>query len=218
MENKNHKILGLFTGKIQELSNGQMSGTENSQVPEINILKTHIQGDEVFLQKHHGGDMRVIHHYSQKNYDHLKSKFPEIADRFIPGSFGENLLTQELDETKLCVGDLFKLGEVELQLTVIRRPCATMNIHYADSRVLKEILSSGKSGWFYTVLKEGIVKNCDELIFIERPYPELKLTKLFDQGYKAPRFSDIEFLRACYRTGLMDKGWKPKIEKTLGLV
>jgi MOSC domain-containing protein YiiM len=218
MEQIKFKVLGLFTGNIQELSNKQMSAIHKTPVPEINVLKDRIEGDEIFLQKHHGGEMRVLHHYSQKNYDHLKERFPDIADRFIPGSLGENLLTQELDETQLCVGDLFKLGEVELELTVIRRPCATINTHYGDSRVLKEILESGKPGWFYRIIKEGKIRESDDLVFLERPNPELKLNRLFDQGYqKGPKFSDIEFLRACYKTGLMDKGWKPKIEKALGL-
>ncbi len=219
MKLKRFKVLGLFTGKIQELSNKQMSAIHKTQVPSIEVKESHLIGDEIFLQKHHGGDMRVLHHYSQKNYDHLKSVFPDIADRFVPGSLGENLLTEELDESQLCVGDLFELGEVVLELTVIRRPCATINTHYDDPRVLKEILASGKSGWFYRILKEGLIKEDDELVFIDRPNPELKLDLLFKQGYqKGPKFSDIEFLRACYRTGLMDKGWKPKIEKALGLV
>jgi MOSC domain-containing protein YiiM len=83
--------------------------------------------------------------------------------------------------------------------------------------VLKEVINSGHVGWFYKVLEEGTVNIDDELELIEKPHPDLSISKLFDQGYKAPKFSDTEFLRACYQTGLMDKGWKPKLEPFSGL-
>jgi hypothetical protein len=43
-------------------------------------------------------------------------------------------------------------------------------------------------------------------------HDEVANKKHHDQGYGTKRFSDIEFLKQCMDTGLMDKGWKPKIE------
>lgn len=216
MTKEKYLVKGLFTGKEQTLPNGQKSAIKKSLVDRLTIKKGNLPEDTVVDQKHHGGDMRVIHHYSKINYDHFKNTFPEIADRFIPGSFGENLYTDELTEKDLFIGDIYSLGSAKIQLTVARRPCATINQSYEDKRVLKEVMTKGHVGWFYRVLEEGEVKLGDYLELIERPFPNLKVLDLYWQGYGAgPKFSDLELLRNCLDTGLMDKGWKPKLEKAL---
>lgn len=207
-----YKVLGLFIGKVKTLSNGVESAIHKSSQEKLTLKKDGIIGDNVADKKYHGGEMRVVHHYSQQNYNHLKATFPDIADRFVPGSFGENLLTEELTESELNIGDIYSLGTAKVQLTVCRRPCATLNYGYEDDRVLKEIISSGHTGWFYRILEEGVVKIGDKLEFIERPFENLPILKLHKQGYGTERFYDREYLKRCLDTGLMDKGWKPKLE------
>jgi len=80
---------------------------------------------------------------------------------------------------------------------------------------LKEIIRSGRTGWFYRVLEEGVVQEGDYLSLLESPFPDLPVSKLHDQGYGLEKFSDLDFLRRCYDTGLMDKGWKPKLQDVL---
>lgn len=210
---KSYKILGVFTGQIKPLPNGSESSIVKHPVEKLIIKKHGILSDEVADTKHHGGDMRVVHHYSIENYNVLKRKFPEIADRFVPGSFGENILTEELTESELNIGDIYRLGTARVQLTISRRPCATLNHAYRDNRILKEVMETGRTGWFYRTLDEGEVKTGDYLEFLERPFPDMSVSKLHNQGYGKDRFSDIEFLKKCLATGLMDKGWKPKIEQ-----
>jgi len=210
-------VKGLFLGKAKTLSNGIESGIHKDSQEKIEVKKTHLPNDAVLDTKHHGGDMRVIHHYTEVNYGHLKQIFPNIADKFKPGTIGENLYTEELTEADLCVGDIFTLGEIKIQLTTTRMPCATINHGYEDNRVLKEVLNSNHFGWFYRVLEEGSVKLGDELELIERPYPHLTLLKLNTLGYTAPRFSDKKLMQEYFDTGLMCKGWKPRIEKALGV-
>lgn len=210
-----YKILGVFTGRIKPLPNGEVSAIVKLPVEKLIIRKHGIYQDEVGDTKHHGGDMRVVHHYSFKNYNVLKEKFPEIAERFVPGSFGENIITEELTESELNIGDIYLLGTAKIQLTVSRRPCATLNHAYQDNRILKEVMESGRTGWFYQVLEEGEVKVGDFLRFLERPFPDMPVSRLYRQGYGRDRFTDFEFLKRCLNTGLMDKGWKPKIEMAL---
>ena len=70
-----YKVLGLFTGKAQTLPNGQVSAIKKNLVQELKIETHKLPQDEVVDQKYHGGDMRVIHHYSEVNYTHLKKTF-----------------------------------------------------------------------------------------------------------------------------------------------
>lgn len=207
-----YQILGTFTGKVAKMYNDVESSIIKHPVDVLRIRTHGIETDEVANTKYHGGDMRVVHHYSQKNYNILKQTFPDIAERFIPGSFGENIVTQDLSEEELNIGDIYQLGTAKVQLTVSRRPCATINYSYQDNRILKEVMQTGHTGWFYRVLEEGEVRVGDYLEFLERPFPNMPVSKLYSQGYGKNLFSDHEFLKQCLATGLMDKGWKPKLE------
>jgi MOSC domain-containing protein YiiM len=210
-----YKILGVFTGQIEKLSNNVESAITKRPVEVLKLRVHSIDNDEVANKKYHGGDMRVLHHYSQKNYNHLKQTFPEISNRFVPGSFGENIITEELTESELNIGDIYSIGTAKVQLTVCRKPCATINYAYQDNRILKDVINTGRCGWFYRVLEEGEVRVGDYLEFLERPFPNLSLAKLHDQGYGNNRFSDIKFLKACLNTGVMDKNWKAQLEEVL---
>lgn len=212
----NHKILGLFVATPTELPSTAYSSILKKAVDELRIGIHGIEGDEVANKKHHGGDHRVVHHYSLQNYDHLKNKFPELAGKFIGGSFGENILTKELTENDFNVGDIFQLGTARIQVTVSRRPCAMLNHAYEDDRILREIISSGKTGWFYRVLEAGVVHVGDELSLLDSPFPGLKISSLHEQGYGDPPFSDREFIKRCLETGLMDRSWRHVIEQNLG--
>lgn len=209
------KILGVYTGKISKLPNDFVSAITKESRDVIKVSKDWIEGNEINNLVHHGGDMRVIHHYSMANYNYLKRKFPNIGERFLPGSYGENIVTEELTERDLNIGDIYQLGTAKVQLTVSRRPCVTINHAYSDNRVQREIVQSGRAGWYYRVLEEGEIRPGDYLEFLERPFPDLPLYKLHIQGYGEDRFADKEYLKRCLDTGLMDKGWKPKIEAAL---
>jgi MOSC domain-containing protein YiiM len=210
-----YKILGTFTSTPTLLRNKLETAIVKTPVEKLTIFRHEIRGDQVANLKYHGGDMRVIHHYSLTNYNFLKTKFPEITERFVPGSFGENIVTEELTETDLNIGDIYSLGSAKVQLTVSRRPCATINLSYNDDRILKEVMQTGRTGWFYRVLEEGEVRAGDYLEFLERPFPDMPVSKLYDQGYGKINFQDKEFLKRCLATGLMDKGWLPKIMDAL---
>lgn len=126
-----------------------------------------------------------------------------------------NILTDELTEADLCIGNIYSLGTAKVQLTVCRRPCAKINYAYQDERILKEVIRSGHVGWFYQVLEEGEVRQGDSLELLEQPFPGLSLAKLHEQDYGSERLNDKGFLEQCLQTGLMDKGWKPKLEEAL---
>lgn len=215
MSNGKYKVLGVFVGEARALPNGQLSAMPKNPIETLQIKKHKLPGNEVVNTEHHGGDMRVIHHYSEINYQYLKTTFPDIAEKFTPGSFGENLYTAELTEQELFIGDIYKLGSAKIQLTVSRRPCSTLNYSYEDTRILDEVLATGYVGWYYRVLEEGEVQVGDNLEFLERPYPNLKISDLYQQGYGSLKFQNLDFLQECLNTGLMDKGWKSKLEKAL---
>jgi MOSC domain-containing protein YiiM len=115
--------------------------------------------------KHHGGDDKAVCVYSFDNYpyweDTLGIKLPVAA-------FGENLTVSDLKEDDICIGDVFELGTALLQVSQPRQPCRTLAARYGRDDLVKLVADSGRTGFYFRVLKEGIVEKGTELILKER--------------------------------------------------
>jgi MOSC domain-containing protein YiiM len=221
MNKISEEVIGIYVSKPKPMGpKGVPSSIHKNSIETLVVNQDTLDGDDSYDKRFHGGPYRVIHHYSVKNYNRLKEAFPEIADKFKGGSYGENILTENLDETDLCVGDIFQLGTAKLQLTIPRSPCGTINMGYENNKVLKNIIDSGHFGWFYRILETGEIKKGDTLELIERPYPNINLHKLIKQAYKPTKAQkeklDRNFLEEAKTIEALDAEWIKKIEKALG--
>ena len=196
MQEISHEIIGVFVGRPKPLGEeGLISAMDKSAViGELDVHFSYLPGDQVADTKHHGGTDRVIHHYSLEHYNHLKTIFPKHANQFVAGSFGENITTIHLNEKDLCLGDIFQLGTAKIEITEPRKPCRTIDVKYGIKGVLKEIVKSGRYGWFYRVLEEGKVAVGSQLTLLQRPYPHLNLDKIIFETYQS-KDKNIAFLK-----------------------
>ena len=209
-------VIGTFVGKPESVGASQkLTAMMKKPVAALKIYKDHIEGDEVADKKHHGGLDRVVHHYSIHNFNHLKEKFPEISDTFIPGSYGENFTTNHLSEADLCIGDIFNVGTATLQISEPRFPCGTIDYCYNFRGVLKEILQSGKYGWFYRVLEAGEIKIGDDLVLKDRPCPEIRLDKLIKLARKHTSTEETEFLKMSANCPELSANWRSRLQRSL---
>ncbi|OUR96806.1 hypothetical protein A9Q84_10725 [Halobacteriovorax marinus] len=213
---KKYKIIGLFVGTPKELGPKKyITSIDKLAVTTSLVIKNEsIEGDQVANLKYHGGPDRVIHHYSLEQYEYLKSAFPKYRELFRPGSYGENITTEKLTEKDLCIGDIFKLGTAKIQITEGRKPCGTIDLKYGFKGVLKEIVNSGRYGWFYKVLQVGHVNIEDSLEFIERPYPNLNLEKVIHELFQN-KDKDLIYLKEVSACPALSTRWKERILRFL---
>ena len=115
--------------------------------------------------KHHGGSDKAVCVYSLDHYpyweDTLGKKLPVAA-------FGENLTVSNLNEDDICIGDIFLIGTAYVQVSQPRQPCRTLAARYGRDDLVKLVVNSGFTGFYFRVLEEGIVEKGKELIFKER--------------------------------------------------
>ena len=74
------------------------------------------------------------------------------------GIFGENLTIDDLDETKIHVGDTFKVGETILEATLQRDPCYKLGVRFNDMKIVKQLWNTTFCGVYFKVLQTGYVK------------------------------------------------------------
>ncbi|MDP6908190.1 MAG: MOSC domain-containing protein, partial [Flavobacteriales bacterium] len=127
----------------------------------------------VMDREHHGGLDKAVYAYGLNRYAHWKRKFPN-ADWKI-GMFGENLTIDELDESKMLVGSIYKVGEAQVQVCQPRQPCFKLGIRFHTQAVLKQFVNSPYPGVYFRVLKPGKVGTGDifQLLKEEKDSPSI---------------------------------------------
>lgn len=84
------------------------------------------------------------------------------------GFFGENFTTAGLLEETLHIGDRLRVGSAEFVVTQPRMPCFKLGIRVNRSDMAKRFLQSGRTGFYFAVLKEGQVAAGDSIELVER--------------------------------------------------
>jgi MOSC domain-containing protein YiiM len=113
-----------------------------------------LAGDLIADKKHHGGPDQAVYVYGQADYDYWKG---ELGEKVAPGLFGENLTISELESAVFNIGDSLHLGEVILQVTAPRIPCATLSARIGDPQFVKKFRQAGRPGLYCRVLQIGEV-------------------------------------------------------------
>ena len=125
-----------------------------------------VKGDAICDRENHGGIEQAIYGYSLKHYAYWKPLYPNLV--WSLGMFGENLTINDLDETKIHVGDTFKVGETILEATLQRRPCYKLGFRFNDMKIVKQFWNTTFCGVYFKVLQTGFVKVGDEFHQIKR--------------------------------------------------
>lgn len=137
-----------------------------------------VKGDAVIDRKYHGGIDQAVYGYSENHYNYWKQLYPNLDWQY--GMFGENLTITNLEETLICVGDTFKLGEVILEVTKPREPCMKLGLRFNTQAVLKQFWNSTKSGIYFKVLQTGYVAKGDALTLIKKAESNYTIAAMYE--------------------------------------
>ena len=143
----------------------------------IYLNKEEVKGDEVSDRKHHGGIFKACYLFSEDHYAYWQNLYPNLDFNY--GIFGENLTVKGLDETKISVGDIYKIGTALVQVTQPREPCFKLGIRFGTQAILKQFIKHARPGTYVRVLEEGLIKPGDKMILVQAATNSLTTTQLF---------------------------------------
>jgi len=159
------KVLSVNVGSLQKmLRNGKKIQTgifKKSTEGPINVKWLGLEGDQQANKKLHGGIDKAICVYPSEYYELWKEELGKPDLSF--GDFGENLTTFGLLEDDIYLGDRLRIGSVEVVVTQPREPCITLNVRLGRKDLSALIRKSGRSGFYFSVEKEGIIKKGDSI-------------------------------------------------------
>jgi len=137
-----------------------------------------VENDAVVDRRYHGGINKAVYGYSENHYNYWKELYPNLDWQY--GMFGENLTISNLEETEICVGNTYKLGEVVLEVTKPREPCFKLGIRFGTQKIVKQFWNATKSGIYFKVIQTGKVAVGDELILISKLENSQTIAEVFE--------------------------------------
>ncbi|MCS5348098.1 MOSC domain-containing protein [Staphylococcus aureus] len=161
-------IHAISTGKIQDLpystKRPMRSALDKTAIKEKTWLSTiGFAGDEQ-AYKDHGGPHKAVCGFSKHNYNMYLNDIIELPTHAM---FGENLTFENLDEADVFFGNQYQLGEAVIEVSEIREPCWKIQAKYNIPDIVKRMSTSGKTGFYFRVLKQGYVAPDDQLYLIK---------------------------------------------------
>ena|SRR5690606_964495 len=160
--------------------NGKKTTTGIYKMPTnqpIYLGKELVKDDEVSDRKYHGGTFKACYLFSENEYSFWKNLYPDLNWDW--GMFGENITVNGLDETKLQIGDIYKMGSALVQITQPREPCYKLGVKFGNQQVIKQFMAHGRPGTYVRILEEGFVKNNDTLTLVEPAKNSISTTDFY---------------------------------------
>lgn len=201
-------INGLYMGKVErKWEDNTPSAIDKKLVDHaVDITFIGFSEDEQADLTVHGGPEKAIHHYASDHMAFWRELFPDHAEKFVAGSFGENISTTDLDETNLCLGDILKLGTATVEICQGRQPCWKLSEHLDLIPLAMQFQKTGRTGWYYRVLEEGKASAGDAITVIKRPLPQWTLERLIKARFN-PKLDTKTAEEICSLPALSES-WK----------
>ncbi|CAN5584365.1 MOSC domain-containing protein [soil metagenome] len=186
----------LVSGR--EVSTGIFKEKIDGKVP----LKTlNLDGDEQADLTVHGGVDKAVYTYPSEHYPYWRAEYPNKEIDY--GIFGENLTTEDLLETDVCIGDEFQVGTAVIRVSQPRIPCYKLGIRFGRPDIIKRFMKSGRSGIYFSVVKEGVLEAGDQIVRIKNDPDNITVSEvanLFNQ-----RTLDPVRIEKILQSGLADQ-------------
>lgn len=146
-------------------------------------LGSGLVGDVVGDRRNHGGDTQAVYAYAREDLDHWES----VLGRTLPGGvFGENLTTMGVDVNGAVIGERWRIGDIELQVTVPRIPCGTFRAWIAERGWLRTFTLAALPGTYLSVVSPGQVSAGDAVTVVHRPAHGVTVAHVFRAVTREP--------------------------------
>ena len=187
-----YKILSIQIGKPEKTSaKAGMTGHFKKPVDgAVQIGPLGLDGDAICDLDNHGGPEQAVYIFGDVD----RHWWARELDRDVPpGYFGENLLISDLETGPLGLGDILTIGDVTLQITAPRIPCATYAAHIGSGQAIKQFYAAGRPGAYARVLQPGSVSA--GMALTHTPHDGDHVTVAETMAQYLRKFSDTDFLQ-----------------------
>jgi len=209
------KIISVNVGLPREVNwQGRVITTGIFKEPvkvAVMMRALNLDGDRQADLSVHGGPDKAVYAYPVEHYDYWREQLPDMD---LPlGMFGENFTTEGLLEESVNIGDQFRIGEAEVVVTQPRLPCYKLGIKFGRADMVKKFLASRLTGFYFAVLREGMVEAGDEVEAIGREQESVSvadITRIY-----AFEKDDLKTTRRALKVEALPESWKDYLQQRI---
>ncbi|MGP4971602.1 MOSC domain-containing protein [Psychrobacter aquimaris] len=229
-------LVCVRAGKAMPFTREEMSAIDKAPISAPVIVNfMGLTTDEQADRKHHGGPLKAVHQLPTATYEKINAAF---SLKVRVGTLGENLTTEavnglpEMTESTVCIGDVFQYGghfengqdtsndgdSVQLRIVQPRRPCYKINDQIGQFTKVPNIAAwvskQGISGWYFQVVRDGMMNADLPVYLVKRPYPFATLEKLWQLSNSKAKF-DAEIIEPWLSIECLEESWKKVLVKKI---
>lgn len=141
----------------------------------IGVGRTNLDGDGQADLKHHGGAEKAVLAYAAEHYPYWQKQL--VLPTLPNGAFGENFTVVGQSEASVCIGDIYDIGDVQVQVSQPRQPCWKLSRRWQIQDLAWQVQTTGRTGWYLRVLREGTVESGLALILRDRAFPQWTIAR-----------------------------------------
>jgi MOSC domain-containing protein YiiM len=209
------RILSVNVGLPREVSwHGKPVATGIFKEPvkgSVMLRTLNLDGDQQADLTVHGGISKAVYAYPAEHYAYWRTQLPGVD---LPwGMFGENFTIEGLLEEAVYIGDRFGVGAAEVMVTEPRMPCFKLGIKFGRTDIIKRFLASRRTGFYFAVVREGLVGAGDSVKLISREQADISVTDI-TRLYSFER-DDVKALRRAIEVNALPQSWKSYFQHQL---
>ncbi len=126
------------------------------------VRRLNVDGDGQGDLNGHGGEQRAVLVYQIQSYSYWQQQLGR--DDFGYGQFGENLTVDGLPDDQVCIGDRYRIGDAEFEVTQPRVTCYRVGLRLGVPELPALLVSHHRPGFYMRVLTEGHVEAGDQIV------------------------------------------------------
>lgn len=233
-------LICVRAGKAMPFAREQMSAIDKAPInAPVAVNFMGLTTDEQADRRHHGGPLKAVHQLPVAIYEKINTEF---GLKVRVGTLGENLTTEAvdglpaMDESTVCIGDVFQYGQdkiidenggntdnndsVQLRIVQPRRPCYKINDQIGQFKLNKVpniaswMTKQGIAGWYFEVVRDGMIHADLPVYLIERPYPFATLEKLWQLANSKEKFA-AKVIEPWLAIECLEDSWKIVLAKKM---
>src|SRR3954454_19399513 len=109
------------------------------------VRRLNIDGEGQGDLNGHGGEQRAVLVYQIQSYRYWQGHFGR--DDFEFGQFGENFTVDGLDDHEACIGDRYRIGGAEFEVTQPRVTCFRVGMRLGEPEMPALLVSHHRPGF-----------------------------------------------------------------------
>lgn len=170
-----------------------------------------LDGDGQGDSRSHGTEHKAVYAYPLEHYSYWQKELG--CGKFQFGQFGENFTVQGMLENEVHIGDIFRFGDAEVEVTQPRSPCYKLGMKMGIPNFQDLFIKSHLTGFYMRVLKKGNVWPNSEVTRLKVGDGKLSIRNIHTLRFRG--HNSIKDLRKALAVPALSEEWRRQLEALL---